>query len=127
MRLITIKLSLDKVTIQHLKDYRKHLTIIPNIDGLVFVNHNGKMLSTMTPNHWLNTLLKITKLPYITVHGFRHTFASIQVANNINPKALQLQLGHGDISVTLDTYTHFTQEELTAQVYSISKVISNQN
>lgn len=60
----------------------------------------------MTPNHWLKTLIEETGLPRITVHGLRRTFASIQIASGIEPKALQLQLGHSDIKVTLNVYTH---------------------
>ncbi|WP_225417979.1 tyrosine-type recombinase/integrase [Levilactobacillus huananensis] len=75
------------------------------------------------PYHWLNSVLMQTSLPHITVHGLRHAFASIQVANNINVKTLQLQLGYFDIQTTLDIYTHFTQKEATANVYTISHII----
>ena len=80
-------------------------------------------MSLMKPNHWMESILKETDLPRITVHGLRHTFASIQSADNVNAKAVQLQLGHSDIETTLNIYTHLTPDELSSKLVSISDVI----
>ncbi|WP_423348492.1 tyrosine-type recombinase/integrase [Lactiplantibacillus plantarum] len=118
-------LALDQLTISRLKSYRKSLVLIPRATDLVFKNHNGGILSVMTPNHWLEKFIDKAELPRITVHGLRHTFASIQVANNINVKALQMQMGHSDIKITLNIYAHLTRKQLSAQVFSISDALSN--
>ena len=46
------------------------------------------------------------QLPKITPHVCRHTFCSNMAKSGMNPKTLQYIMGHSDISVTLNTYTH---------------------
>ena len=42
----------------------------------------------------------------ITLHECRHTFASLMIAAGVNAKALQIYMGHANISITLDRYGH---------------------
>ncbi|HEY8308955.1 MAG TPA: tyrosine-type recombinase/integrase, partial [Gemmatimonadaceae bacterium] len=42
----------------------------------------------------------------ITLHGLRHTCATLLLLHNINPKVVSERLGHASISITLDTYSH---------------------
>ena len=42
----------------------------------------------------------------VTPHVCRHTFCSNMAKSGMNPKTLQYIMGHADISVTLNTYTH---------------------
>lgn len=51
------------------------------------------------------------QLPKITPHVCRHTFCSNMAKSDMNPKALQYIMGHADISITLDTYTHLKIED----------------
>lgn len=56
-------------------------------------------------------------VPYLTrPHVCRHTFCSNMAKSGMNPKTLQYIMGHSDIGVTLNTYTHIgfedAQEEL---------------
>lgn len=46
------------------------------------------------------------KLQNITPHTLRHTFCTRCALGGMNPKVLQYIMGHSDISVTLDVYTH---------------------
>ena len=46
-------------------------------------------------------------VPYLTrPHVCRHTFCSNMAKSGMNPKTLQYLMGHSDIGVTLNTYTH---------------------
>lgn len=120
-------LALEPLAISHLKAFRASMPVIPMTDSLVFTSsrdpQHKKPMSLMTPNHWLESIVKDSGLPRITVHGLRHTFASIQIASGIEPKALQLQLGHSDIKVTLNVYTHMNQKQVAANVREIGDVI----
>ncbi|MCI1859307.1 MAG: site-specific integrase [Sporolactobacillus sp.] len=59
------------------------------------------------PNDRLNKyLMKHPELPHITVHGFRHTFASNLYAAKIEPKTAQKFLGHKRLETTMNIYTH---------------------
>ena len=46
------------------------------------------------------------------VHDLRHTCASILIQGGANPKMVQEWLGHQDIRVTLNTYTHLYSSDL---------------
>lgn len=50
--------------------------------------------------------VKSLKFPKIRFHDLRHSFATIALANDIHPKVVQEILGHSDIKVTLQTYSH---------------------
>ncbi len=62
-----------------------------------------------------NSIYKV-QMPKITPHVCRHTFCSNMAKSGMNPKTLQYIMGHSDIGVTLNTYTHIgfedAQEEL---------------
>ena len=45
-------------------------------------------------------------LPRLTVHGLRHTHATLALQANIHPKVVQERLGHSSVAFTLDQYSH---------------------
>ena len=64
-----------------------------------------------------NTLaLRFTKLvqsagvPRIRIHDLRHTSATLMLANGEHPKIVQERLGHADVSMTLNRYSHVTMD-----------------
>lgn len=50
-------------------------------------------------------------MPNITQHVCRHTYCSNMAKSGMNPKTLQYLMGHSDIGVTLNTYTHLGLED----------------
>ena len=60
-------------------------------------------------------------MPTITPHVCRHTFCSIMAKSGMNPKTLQYIMGHSDISVTLNIYTHLKYEDVEKEVDRIAK------
>jgi integrase len=42
----------------------------------------------------------------ISVHGLRHTWATLALQANVHPKVVSERLGHANISITLNTYSH---------------------
>lgn len=59
-------------------------------------------------NHMVNRYNEIYKvqMPNITPHVCRHTYCSNMARARMNPKTLQYLMGHSDIGVTMNTYTH---------------------
>ena len=55
-------------------------------------------------------------MPVITPHVCRHTYCSNMEKSGMNPKALQYLMGHSDISVTLNTYTHANLEDAREEI-----------
>lgn len=58
----------------------------------------------------------LLQLPLITLHVCRHIYCSNMAKSGINPKTLQYLMGHSDIPVTMNVYTHIgfddAEEEL---------------
>ncbi len=67
-----------------------------------------------------NVLLDIcqdkAELPKITPHVCRHTYCSHMASSGVNPKHLQYLMGHSEISVTLDVYTHVDWDNLRGDI-----------
>lgn len=51
------------------------------------------------------------QMPNITLHVCRHTYCSNIAKAGMNPKILQYLMGHSDIGVTMNTYTHLGLED----------------
>ena len=86
------------------------------------LDKNGMPLVAMHWEHRFRSMLgrynEIYKvqMPKITPHMCRHTYCSNMAKSGINPKTLQYLMGHSDISVTMNVYTHIgfddAEEEL---------------
>ncbi len=92
----------------------------PMVDGyagFLFLDKNDKPMVAL---HWekylehiiakYNKMYRI-QMPKVTPHVCRHTFCSNMAKSGMNPKTLQYIMGHSDISVTLNTYTHVQFED----------------
>lgn len=63
---------------------------------------------------------KIFFVLYLThPHVLRHTFCSKMARKGMNPKNLQYIMGHSEIAVTMDTYTHMGFEDARADFMKI--------
>jgi integrase len=77
-------------------------------NGLVFASDMGKPLDRRDlTSRQFKPLLKRAKLPETTrFHDLRHTCATLLLTKNVNPKVVSEMLGHSNIAITLDTYSH---------------------
>lgn len=66
--------------------------------------------------------LKRIQMPKVTPHVCRHTFCSKMAKSGMNPKSLQYIMGHADISVTLNTYTHVKFEDAEAEMKRVAAI-----
>lgn len=55
-------------------------------------------------------------LPHISLHTLRHTFCSRMVEIGVEPKVLQGIMGHSNISITMDAYTHIDEMHAAEQM-----------
>ena len=60
-------------------------------------------------------------LPNITPHVCRHTYCSNMAKSGMNPKTLQYLMGHADIGITLNTYTHVSFDNVREDVLKAAK------
>lgn len=104
----TIPMSDNLVAV--LKKYRKDY---PTPHDRLFTKRDGGWKSPTDSRDWLQQIYKkYPDLRRITVHGFRHTFATLLIEEtNIKPKEVQALMGHETIAMTLDIYTHATKDD----------------
>ena len=99
----------------------KQEPIINGYTGFLFLDKNGMPMVALHWEHYYkhilnkyNSIYKV-QLPKITPHVCRHTFCSNMAKSGMNPKTPQYSMGHSDISVTLNTYTHLTFDDAKAE------------
>ena len=95
--------------------------------GFLFLDKNGQPTVSLHWQHYFkrivekyNSIYKVP-LPQITPHVCRHTYCSNMAKSGMNPKTLQYLMGHADIGVTLNTYTHTAFEDVEEEVLNASK------
>ncbi|MDY4605855.1 site-specific integrase [Clostridium tertium] len=75
-------------------------------NNLVFSNNFGKYLDSGNVLKKFKKILKDNNIPTRKFHDLRHTYATRLFELGEEPKTVQELLGHSNISITLDTYTH---------------------
>ena len=73
---------------------------------LVFTNAEGDYVGVTTVREAFNRVLKEAGLPHVRFHDLRHSAATILLSRGTHPKVVQEILGHSQISMTLDVYSH---------------------
>lgn len=75
-------------------------------NGLVFTKENGLPLRPEYATRHFQALAARAGLPAIRLHDLRHTSASLALAAGVDLKVVSDRLGHSQIAVTADLYTH---------------------
>ena len=110
---------------------RKKPKVEPMIDGksgFLFLDKNDMPMVAL---HWekyiqhicqkYNNIYKV-QMPKVTPHVCRHTFCSNMAKSGMNPKTLQYLMGHSDIGVTLNTYTHIGYEDAKEELKRVVNI-----
>ena len=78
-------------------------------NDLVFANEVGRPIeATNLRNRSFWPLLERAALPRIRFHDLRHTAATLLLGQGVHPKIVSEMLGHSQIAITLDLYSHVT-------------------
>ena len=106
-----------------LKHRRKQKNLV--IDGysdFLFINRNGNPQVAVNYEAVFRKLVDKYNskheepLPKITPHVLRHTFCTRLANAGMNPKALQYVMGHSNITITLNLYTHASLETVKSEL-----------
>ena len=99
--------------------------IIGGKSGFLYLDKNNMPMVAL---HWekyfqhirkkYNSIYKV-QMPKVTPHVCRHTFCCNMAKFGMNPKTLQYIMGHSDIGVTLNTYTHVQYEDAKKEMSEI--------
>lgn len=106
--------------------YRLSLGSYWNGDNYIFIQDDGTQMDINTPNHTFKKIIQryndsVTeegeKLPTISLHGLRHTSATLLIAQNIDVRTVSSRLGHAECSTTMNIYAHALkkQDEIAAE------------
>ena len=105
---------------QRIISNRKKPRVEPIVGGKCGFLYLDKNDMPMVALHWekyfqhicekYNSIYRV-QMPKVTPHVCRHTFCSNMAKSGMNPKTLQYLMGHSDISVTLNTYTHIGYDD----------------
>ncbi len=117
-----------KEAFQRIFANRKNPKVEPMVDGysgFLFLDKNGRPMVAL---HWekyfqhirekYNKIYRI-QMPKVTPHVCRHTFCSNMAKSGMNPKTLQYIMGHSDISVTLNVYTHLNYDDAEEEMQKV--------
>ena len=72
----------------------------------MFCTRVGEPLHPQVASNLFRKAVLRHEMPYLSVHGLRHTWATLALQAGVHPKIVQERLGHSTIAITLDIYSH---------------------
>lgn len=103
--------------------------MVDGYSGFIMLDKNGNPKVALHIENEMRWAMKKYKklhpdspLPHITPHVCRHTYCSNMAKSGMNPKVLQYLMGHSDISVTLNTYTHLKLDDAKEEMEKLAMV-----
>lgn len=106
----------------------KHEKFIEGYSGFLFTDKAGLPLVAMHWEHRFNSMVNRynqiyrVQIPNITPHVCRHTYCSNMARAGMNPKTLQYLMGHSDISITMNTYTHLGLDDAKDEMIRLKEL-----
>lgn len=114
-----------------LKDYkveqsknRLKLGDLYSNNDYVFCDKLGYPIDDKRPARNLKSILTKFNIEPIKFHGLRHTYATRLFEANVPPKTVQVLMGHYDISITLDIYTHVMEDTKLEAVDKLNEIFA---
>lgn len=117
-------ISIDPTTLSILKSWKKDQIKIYFKNGkhfegdenFIFTNQRSDWVQIHNFIPYFKRFVTSHALKPITPHGLRHTHASLLFSAGVEPKNISDRLGHSTVQITLDLYTHITEEQRTDTV-----------
>ena len=82
----------------------------------------GTIIQPERVNKEIKRMCKLAGLEHFTSHALRDTFATRAIESGMNPKTLQMILGHSDISMTMNLYCHVMEDTKSEEMKNIKVV-----
>lgn len=103
--------------------------------NFLFIQWNGKQMSLSTPYHTFKDIIEkynatveqeSLKLPNISLHGLRHTSATLLISQNVDVKTVSARLGHAQTSTTMNIYAHSLKKSDETAANTLDNLLSKQ-
>ena len=115
-----------KYKTKHIKEEIYDLIKVPDGDvDLVCTAEDGSWMSPETFRHCSKTIQTKLNIKF-EFHALRHTHATLLAESGVNPKNLQMRLGHEKIETTLQTYIHDTEAMADQTVDMFERIVGGQ-
>ena len=105
-------LPLTEKLVNDLKILQNNAKAYADYSDKWFVFGNSIPFKESTITHKKNEYCKIAQVKQIRIHDFRHSCASLLINRGASIILVSKYLGHSDITMTLNTYTHLFKNEL---------------
>ena len=93
----------------------------PGKEARLFTTYTGKPIYDSTLRDWLNKFLDWCDVPRVTVHGLRHTFASILTADGVDPRTTAALLGQSSPALVMNVYANPQSEAKKRAIKTLDK------
>jgi integrase len=127
----TRTISVGSSVIDALRDYRRkqaeaRLAAVsrPSSEGHIFVTESGGMVRPEFVTRRLKYLVSEAGLPWIRLHGLRHTMASLALQNGVDIATVSERLGHADTNITARIYLHGSKESDRAAASTLDAIFA---
>ena len=113
IRTIAISKELIKVLKQHKINQIKNKLQLGQLyqdNNMVCCYEDGHLYNPKRFSAKFHELLEKNNLPIIRLHDLRHSHASLLVKMGVQPKEISHRLGHSNIGITMDLYSHLYEE-----------------
>jgi len=113
--------ALKRQRVQRQKILLKNSDTAEEYKDLVFVTRNNKPTQQFILQECMDVVSKKIQQEHpeferISPHTFRHSFATRAIENGVQPKTLQILLGHASLQTTMDRYCHVTDDTTVAAI-----------
>ena len=116
------KIKLDKFSIQILNNLKKYYQNYIKFSNDWFIFGGISPLARTTIGRKKNKYCKLANVKQIKIHDFRHSHATLLLSRGVPITVISKRLGHADISMTLNVYSHLVPEDEDKAIISISKL-----
>jgi integrase len=136
-------MALDPATVDALREHRRHQLeeriaagpawedeqtdhLGTSRTGLVFTWEDGSLINPKRLSAWFRRHGVEAGLPVIRLHDVRHSYASAGLGNATGwheVKVISERLGHANVAITIDTYSHVLPAADAAAAHTLAKLI----
>jgi integrase len=111
------RISLPASAVESLRRHRRYQVELRLAGGpayedadLVFATELGRPIHPNSLNYRFRRLIEQAGVPAIRFHDVRHTCATLLLSEGVHPKVVQERLGHADIAMTINLYSHVSPD-----------------
>ena len=116
-------LTAPKEIMELLKKQKQFQNDIGLDTNFVFTNENGTQATSASFHTPYTNYIKRRNLPHVRFHDLRHTNASLMLLAGVDAKTTSKRLGHSEIGITLNLYTHVLDQLERDASNKISNII----